>query len=478
MSRRAEKELGVDGQVPRVAAAVGLCQERAAVRQREAGPDHHGRLPARRCDTAKAAKTNPDQKFAIVDYAYPDCCPGAVVGKDCGSDKALDNVLGLTFATDEAAFLAGYAAAATTKTGKVGTFGGIKLPTVTIFMKGYEAGVKYHNQTKGTNVEVVGWDTAKNDGVFVGNFDSLDDGRKIAESMMDEGADIIMPVAGPVGLGSAAACKEKGCMIVGVDTDQYVSAPEYKDIYLTSVMKNMDVAVFNAIKAVKDGSFKGGTYLGTLKDDGVGIAPFHDFESKVPADPARRTRHAASRTIIDGKIKIDDVLAGTATAPVAADLKKITVGQVTDMGGIDDKSFNATAWEGVQDAEKEFGAAGKYLESQQQADYAKNVQQFVSEKLDLIVTVGFLLGVRHGQGGAGQPRPEVRHRRLRLPGLLSGCGRRQGLRLGQGTGQRPRPDLRHRRGRLPGRLCGRGHHQDRQGRHLRRHQASPPSPSS
>ena len=236
------------GQVPRIAAAVGLRQERAAVRQREAGPDRHGRLPARRCDTADAAKANPDQKFAIVDYAYPDCWPGAAVGKDCGSDTALDNVLGLTFATDEAAFLAGYAAAATTKTGKVGTFGGIKLPTVTIFMKGYEAGVKYHNQAKGTKVEVVGWDTAKDDGVFVGNFDSLDDGRKTAESMMDEGVDIIMPVAGPVGLGSAAACKEKGCMIVGVDTDWYVSAPENKEIYLTSVMKNMDVAVFNAIQ--------------------------------------------------------------------------------------------------------------------------------------------------------------------------------------------------------------------------------------
>ncbi len=201
-------------------------------------------------DTAKAAQANPEQKFAIVDYSYPDCYQGAVVGKDCGSDKELPNVLGLTFATDQAGFLAGYAAAATTKTGKVGTFGGLNIPTVTIFMKGYEAGVKYHNQAKGTKVEVIGWDTAKNDGVFAGNFESTDDGRKIAESMMDEGADIIMPVAGPVGLGTAAACKEKGCMVIGVDTDQFVSAPEYQDVWLTSVMKNMDVAVFNAIKAV------------------------------------------------------------------------------------------------------------------------------------------------------------------------------------------------------------------------------------
>jgi basic membrane protein A and related proteins len=116
-----------------------------------------------------------------------------------------------------------------TKTGKVGTFGGLPIPTVTIFMKGFEAGVKHHNAVKGTDVEVLGWETAANDGVFAGNFESTDDGRRIAESMMDEGADIIMPVAGPVGLGSAAACKEKGCMIVGVDTDWYVSAPEFKE---------------------------------------------------------------------------------------------------------------------------------------------------------------------------------------------------------------------------------------------------------
>ena len=129
----------------------------------------------------------------------------------------------------------------------------------------------------------MGWVTDKGEGVFEGNFECTDDGKKSAESYVDEGADVIMPVAGPVGLGSAAACKEKGCMIVGVDSDWYESSPEFKETYLTSVMKNMDVAVFNAVKAVADGSFKGGTYVGTLKDGGVGVAPFHDLASKVPA---------------------------------------------------------------------------------------------------------------------------------------------------------------------------------------------------
>jgi basic membrane protein A and related proteins len=224
-------------------------------------------------DTASVAKANPNQKFAIVDYAYPDCWPGAVEGKDCGSTTDLPNVLGLTFKTDEAGFLAGYAAAASTKTGKVATFGGIQLPTVTIFMKGFEAGVDYYNTANGTSVEVLGWKTADDAGSFTGNFESLDDGRSFAEAFVQEGADIIMPVAGPVGLGSAAYCKETAsCMIVGVDTDWTVSASEYSDVILTSVLKNMNVAVFEAVKAAQAGTFKGGIYTGTLVNGGVGIA--------------------------------------------------------------------------------------------------------------------------------------------------------------------------------------------------------------
>lgn len=255
-------------------------------------------------DTATAAKANPNTHFAIVDYAYPDCYPGAVEGKDCGSSTDLPNVLGLTFSTDQAAFLAGYAAAATSKTGKVGTFGGLNIPTVTIFMKGFQAGVNYYNTQKSASVQVLGWDTTKNDGLFTGNFNSTDDGRKFAESLMQEGADIIMPVAGPVGLGSAAVCKETGkCMIVGVDTDWFVSAPEYQDVELTSVRKNMDVAVFDAVKSAQDGSFKGGIYIGTLANNGVALAPFHNFESKVPAT-LQAELDQIKADIISGKITI------------------------------------------------------------------------------------------------------------------------------------------------------------------------------
>jgi basic membrane protein A and related proteins len=91
-------------------------------------------------DTATAAKANPNAKFAIVDYTYPDCYPGAVEGKDCGSSTDLTNVRGLAFQTDQAAFLAGYLAAGMTKTGKVGTFGGIKIPDRYHLHEGFRSG--------------------------------------------------------------------------------------------------------------------------------------------------------------------------------------------------------------------------------------------------------------------------------------------------------------------------------------------------
>jgi basic membrane protein A len=237
-------------------------------------------------DTATSAKANPETKFAIVDYSYPDCFGDpADEGKTCGSTTELANVMGLTFGTDQAAFLAGYAAAATTQTGKVATFGGINIPPVTIFMKGFEAGVAYYNAQKGTAVEVLGWNTAANDGSFTGNFDSLDDGRSFAESFVQEGADIVMPVAGPVGLGSAAYCKETGsCKIIGVDVDWTVSAAEYTDIILTSVLKNVNVAVYDATKAAVDGTFAGGVYVGTLANGGVGLATVSGASAELTAE--------------------------------------------------------------------------------------------------------------------------------------------------------------------------------------------------
>jgi basic membrane protein A len=259
-------------------------------------------------DTAKFAIANPDQKFAIVDYTYPDCWPGANVGVECGTDQDLANVRGLAFQTDQAAFLAGYLAAGMTQTGKVATYGGLPIPTVTIFMKGFEAGVKYYNQQKGTNVEVLGWNNATGEGTFTNNFESTDDGRRLAESFMQEGADIILPVAGQVGLGSAAVCKETGsCKVIGVDADWVETAPEYKEVVLTSVLKKIDVAVYKTIQDAIEGKFTGGTVTYTIADGGVDIAPFHDFDAAVSAE-MKAELDAIKAALIDGSLTVDGVL--------------------------------------------------------------------------------------------------------------------------------------------------------------------------
>jgi basic membrane protein A and related proteins len=244
--------------------------------------------------TLEAANANPDIPFTIVDYAYAD------------GDITANNVLGQVFNTDEAAFLAGYLAAGTSKSGKVGTFGGVNIPPVTIFMDGFYYGVQKYNADNGTNVEVLGWDPAAQSGLFTENFESLDDGRTFAQNLVDEGADVVMPVAGPVGLGSAALASELGTdklMIIGVDSDQFESDTANSGVYLTSVLKQMDVTTFNAIKAVVDGTFVGGVTVGTLENGGVSIAPFHDMDAAVSAD-LKAALDTIKAGIIDGSISV------------------------------------------------------------------------------------------------------------------------------------------------------------------------------
>jgi basic membrane protein A len=244
--------------------------------------------------TMEAANANPDTPFTIVDYAYAD------------GDITNNNVLGQVFNTDEAAYLAGYLAAGMSKTGSVGTFGGVNIPPVTIFMDGFYYGVQKYNADNGTDVQVIGWDPATQKGLFTENFESLDDGRTFAQNLVDEGADIVMPVAGPVGLGSAALASELGTdklMIIGVDSDQFESDTANGGVYLTSVLKNMDVTTFNAIQSVIDGTFAGGVTVGTLDNGGVGLAPFHDMDASVPQE-LKDQLDAISAGIVDGSIDV------------------------------------------------------------------------------------------------------------------------------------------------------------------------------
>jgi len=222
-------------------------------------------------DATKAgAEANPDVKFTIVDSAY---------------DPVIPNVVGQVFNTDEAAFAAGYLAAGMSKTGKVGTFGGMQIPPVTIFMDGFYYGVQYYNAQKGTAVEVLGWDPAAGIGLFTNNFEDQTMGNQYAVQLMDQGADVIMPVAGPVGIGAAAAVKDRGnVLFIGVDSDWFETQPGYASVILTSVLKKMDAVTVAVIKTAMDGTFAGGVSVGSLANGGVGIAPYHDLDGQVPAE--------------------------------------------------------------------------------------------------------------------------------------------------------------------------------------------------
>jgi basic membrane protein A len=215
------------------------------------------------------AKANPDTHYAEVDAGS--------TGK---------NVYGIQFNTAQGGFLGGYLAAGMSKTGKVATWGGLNIAPVTIYMDGFWEGVQYYNHKNHKNVQVLGW-TEKNQkgGTFSQSFTDQNKGKQISQTLIGQGADVIFPVAGGAGLGAAAAAQASGgkVSVEWVDTDGCVSVPQYCNVFLTSVTKGLTTSVQTYVNKVAQGSFPTGSYVGTLQNNGTGLAPFHNFDSKVPA---------------------------------------------------------------------------------------------------------------------------------------------------------------------------------------------------
>ncbi len=229
--------------------------------------------------TEAAAKANPTQDFAIVDCSY---------ASGCLTGTKETNIDQLTFNTVQDGFLGGYLAAGMSKTGKVATFGGQEFGTVTIYMDGYADGVAYYNQQHKTNVQVLGWNEQTQKGEFTGDFTNQTKGQTVTQTFISEGADVIFPVAGNVGLGAAKAVQQADASggkvnMEWVDVDGCISAAQYCKYFITSVTKGITVAVTNVVTQAQAGSFKGGTYVGTLQNGGAVLSPFHDFSSTVPA---------------------------------------------------------------------------------------------------------------------------------------------------------------------------------------------------
>ena len=243
--------------------------------------------------------------FAIVDSTAQDAD---------GNPIELDNVKPIEFNTAEAAFLAGYLAAGMSETGKVATYGGMDIPTVTIFMDGYADGVAHYNEKNGTDVEVLGWNKDSQSGSIIGSFEDQSKGKAVSDEFYNAGADIVMPVAGPVGAGTLASAKEgEGRMVIWVDADGYEtnsSDADAQGVILTSVMKLMGEAVQDVAEEGSQDAFDNAPYVGTLENGGVGLAPFHDFEDKV-SDDLKSELDTLKQEIIDGTVTVESEAAPT-----------------------------------------------------------------------------------------------------------------------------------------------------------------------
>ncbi|HUG51780.1 MAG TPA: BMP family ABC transporter substrate-binding protein [Terrimesophilobacter sp.] len=254
-----------------------------------------------------AAKANPDVEFAIIDDSADATGAKDKDGKDTGDGKPdYPNIKPILFDTAQSAFLGGYAAASYSKTGVVGTFGGLPIPPVTIFMDGFVDGVNYYNTQKNKNVQVLGWDVKTQNGSFTGGFAAGQEALGAANALIDKNADVILPVGGPIYQSAAAAIldSKKDIALLGVDADLFQTDTKYQALFLTSILKGIKQGVEAVVKDAAAEKFDNSPYVGTLKNDGVGLAPFHNFQDKV--DPALQGElDAIKKDIISGAIKVE-----------------------------------------------------------------------------------------------------------------------------------------------------------------------------
>jgi basic membrane protein A len=221
--------------------------------------------------TQTNAEANPDITWTIVDFSY---------------EEDIDNVRELVYQTDEAAFAAGYLAAGVSESGIIGTYGGLNIPTVSIFMDGLTRGVEHYNAVKGTDVRVVGWDIEAQDGSFTGTFDPGEpEVRATCESQLDEGADIMLPVGGAINLPCGTAIQDRGidAALIGVDQDAFQAMPsEYEDLWLVTLEKGIAIQVARSIQDHANGEWTNGGVVGNLANEAVGLSEYHSWADRVP----------------------------------------------------------------------------------------------------------------------------------------------------------------------------------------------------
>jgi len=226
------------------------------------------------------ARDYPNLKFAIIDGFIE-----------------MPNVASLNFKEHEGSFLVGMIAARTTKTGKIGFVGGMDIPLIHKFETGYAEGARYANP----KIEVF----ENYVGVTDAAWNNPGKGKELAKTQIDRGADVIFQAAGNSGLGVFDAAEDTKKLAIGVDSNQNWIKPGY---ILTTMTKRVDVSVFNTVKEVVEGRFKGGVHLFGLDNDGVGFALDEYNRSLIP-QPVLDEVERARQDIIAGRIKVTDAMA-------------------------------------------------------------------------------------------------------------------------------------------------------------------------
>jgi len=356
--------------------------------------------------TYEYAQQHPDVIFIGIDQSFT-------------GDRALPNLVGLQFREDEGGFLAGALAGMMTKTNVVGVVAGMDIPPVKRFRNAFDNAVAYVNPD------------ATSLGTYIPSFTDPATGASTANQFIGEGADVIMGAGGPTGSGAIRAAAEQGVYVIGVDQDEFFTTfgggtTPGADRLLTSAIKRVDVGVYEMVKDVVDGDFQGNRdFILNVANDGIGYAPFHGTEDEIPA-AAKARLESIRQMLADGSLTtgVDpatgDLDPATIPAPNPFDPDEepaastggtgltpaeIRIGLVTDIGRVNDGTFNQFAHEGAVKAANELGVEYRFIETQNQADYAANLETLLEEDFNVIVTVGFLIA--DATYAAAQANPEV-----------------------------------------------------------------------
>ncbi len=252
--------------------------------------------------TALKAKQYPNIKFAIIDNAYTPTSGSQVCAdtvNDCYADGGLTNVTSLMFAEDQVGFLAGVLAGGMSKSGFVCSISSMRTPASDRYVISFHGGATWQ---AGSELKVMNnYINIKTTNENVPAFADATQGKETALKLIGKGCDVVFGVGGNTVNGVLLAAKENNLPAIGADVDQYNAYPQAQDALLSSAQKNVDAAVYNYLRTVADGSVKAGISTGTLQNGGVGLAPFHDWDSKIPADLKAQIQKA-SDGIKDGSI--------------------------------------------------------------------------------------------------------------------------------------------------------------------------------